>query len=137
MFEDHDASVFDALSHSHLLSSEKLEEFNRLSREKGQSLASAVLDSGIIERKQLLESVALYLQCEFLADPPASIPDEVSGRLTPQIAHRYAVVPIRVRDYSIDLVARDPFNFRIVEDLIFFLIWMSKSWFAIPTWWIN
>ncbi len=121
MFEDHNASVFDALSQSGFLEPEALEGFYRINRQTGQSLAAVVLQSGAIGRGQLLEIIARYLQCEYLADPPDSIPDELSGLLTPEIALRYAVAPLRAEEQTIELAARDPFNSRIVGDLTFSL----------------
>ncbi len=121
MFEAHDSSVIDALSKSGLLSSEQLGELHWSRRKTGRNLAAAILESGIVGRRQLLESVADYLQFEFLPDLPESIPDEVTGAISHQIAHKYAVVPLRICGQSIDLATVDPFNYRIIEDLTFFL----------------
>ena len=72
-------------------------------------------------RKRLLEIIARYLQCDYLDDPPAAPDESVCRLLKPEIARKYAVVPLRVEGSSVHLAARDPFNSQIVEDLTFTL----------------
>ncbi len=121
MFEDHNASIYDAVSASNLLSAEKLETFVRQSRQSPKSLADVILQSGKLSRKGLLEIIARYLQCEYLDNPPAAPNKSVYCLLKPEIARKYAVVPLRVEGSLVHLAARDPFNGQIVEDLAFFL----------------
>jgi hypothetical protein len=52
---------------------------------------------------------------------PAQFPGDAIAALTGKLARDYAVMPLRVDAVSIDLLAADPFNTHIVDDLTFAL----------------
>ena len=121
MFEDHNDTIHEILRQSEQLDAAQLEEINNAHLATGKSLAEAVIDSGLIERAELLEMVADYLQYEYLPVPPQSIPEEVARMVKPAVARMYAVVPVRSDEQSVDLLAKDPFNNNIIDDLTFSL----------------
>ncbi len=121
MFEDHNDTIHEILRQSEQLDAAQLEEINHAHLATGKSLAEAVIDSGLIERAELLEMVADYLQYEYLPVPPQSIPEDVARMVKPAVARMYAVVPIRSDEQSVDLLAKDPFNNNIIDDLTFSL----------------
>ncbi|MDP0496469.1 MAG: type II secretion system ATPase GspE [Verrucomicrobiota bacterium JB024] len=121
MFEDHNDTIHEILRQSEQLDGAQLEEINNAHLATGKSLAEAVIDSGLIERAELLEMVADYLQYEYLPVPPQSIPEDVARMVKPAVARMYAVVPIRSDEQSVDLLAKDPFNNNIIDDLTFSL----------------
>ncbi|WP_345786139.1 GspE/PulE family protein [Rubellicoccus peritrichatus] len=121
MFEDHNDTVFEILDQSGELEHAQLEDLNQAHINTGKSLADEAIDSGLIERGQLLQMIADYLQYEYQPVPPQSIEDMVIRSVKPAVARMYAVVPIRVDDHSIDLLAKDPFNNNIIDDLTFSL----------------
>ncbi|MBC2593200.1 type II secretion system ATPase GspE [Ruficoccus amylovorans] len=121
MFEDHNDTIHEILRQSDQLDNAQLEEINNAHLATGKSLAEAVIDSGLIERAELLEMVADYLQYEYLPVPPQSIPEDVARMVKPAVARMYAVVPIRADEQSVDLLAKDPFNNNIIDDLTFSL----------------
>jgi type IV pilus assembly protein PilB len=121
MFEDHNDTIHEILRQSEQLDNAQLEEINNAHLATGKSLAEAVIDSGLIERAELLEMVADYLQYEYLPVPPQSIPEDVARMVKPAVARMYAVVPIRSDEQSVDLLAKDPFNNNIIDDLTFSL----------------
>jgi len=121
MFEDHNDTIYEILESSSLISEAQLKEINESHKTTGKPLAEALLDSGVLERGQLLEEVANYLQYEYLAVPPSSIPEDVTAQLKANHARMYAAVPLRADETSIDLLVRDPFNNNIIDDLTFSL----------------
>lgn len=121
MFEDHNDTIHEILHHSDAIDDAQLEEINQSHLTTGKALAEAVIDSGLIERGELLEMVADYLQYEYVPVPPQAVEEDVARSVKPAVARMYAVVPVRVDDSSVDLLAKDPFNNNIIDDLTFSL----------------
>ncbi len=121
MFEDHNDAIHDILQQSGLLEPGQLDDLQSAHISTGKPLADEVVDSGLIERDALLKLIADYLQYEFVPRPPQSLPPEAVQALKPSIARMYAVAPYRLTEHGIDLLAKDPFNNNIIDDLTFHL----------------
>ena len=121
MFEDHNATVYEIISSAELLDREQLDELNDSHLQTGKSLADAVIDSGVVERSAILGAVAAYLGCDYLADMPVTIDSHIASSVNAATAHMYAVVPYEVDETSVSLLAKDPFNSSIIDDLTFSL----------------
>ena len=121
MFEDHNDAIHDILRQSGRFDPNQIEDVNTAHIQTGKALAEAIIDSGLIDRESLLEMVAEYLHYEYLPEPPSEIPEEVLRTIEPQVARMYAVVPVRADEISIDVLAKDPFNNNIIDDLTFSL----------------
>ncbi len=90
-------------------------------RETGRSLAETAVAHGLVTRTELLQRVATHLQTECVGELPAAVPAEVAALLTPAQARTYGVVPWRSAGRRLDLLAVDPLNHRVTEDLTFAL----------------
>ena len=121
MFEDHNDTVYEIIKGANLLKPAQLDELNESHLHTGKSLADAVIDSGLVERGQILAAVAEYLGYEYLATPPNNVEENIAGCVRASAARMYAVVPYKVSDTSVSLLAQDPFNPAIIDDLTFTL----------------
>ncbi|MEE2988489.1 MAG: GspE/PulE family protein [Verrucomicrobiota bacterium] len=121
MFEDHNDTVYEIIKSTNLLETAQLDELNESHLHTGKSLADAVIDSGVVERGQVLAAVAEYLGYEYLATPPNKVEEDIASTLRASVARMYAVVPCEVSDTSVSLLAQDPFNSAIIDDLTFSL----------------
>jgi len=121
MFEDHNDTVYEIIKSAHLLDDAQLDEFNESHLHTGKSLADAVVDSGVVERGEILAAIAEYLGYEYLESPPNTIDEAVASTVRASVARMYAVVPYKVDDTSVSLLAQDPFNPAIIDDLTFTL----------------
>ena len=121
MFEDHNDTVYEIIKGANLLETAQLDELNESHLHTGKSLADAVIDSGVVERGQILAAVAEYLGYEYLATPPNKVEENIASSLRASAARMYAVVPYKVSDTSVSLLAQDPFNPAIIDDLTFTL----------------
>ncbi|CAI8358318.1 MAG: Type II secretion system protein E [Opitutia bacterium UBA7350] len=121
MFEDHNDTLYDIIKNSKMLSNEQLEELNESHLSTGKSLANAVTDAGLVERAALLQAISVFLAYDYLEEVPSNIPDSVSSSIRSNVARMYGVVPLENDDTSIRLLACDPFNASIVDDLTFSL----------------
>ena len=121
MFEDHNDTVYEIIKGANLLEPAQLEELNESHLHSGKSLADAVIDSEVVDREQVLAAVAEYLGYEYLATPPNKVEEDIASAVRASVARMYAVVPYEVSDTSVSLLAQDPFNPAIIDDLTFTL----------------
>jgi type IV pilus assembly protein PilB len=121
MFEDHNDTVYEIIKGANLLEPAQLDELNESHLHTGKSLADAVIDSEVVEREQILAAVAEYLGYEYLATPPNKVEENIASTVRASVARMYAVVPYEVSDTSVSLLAQDPFNPAIIDDLTFTL----------------
>lgn len=121
MFEDHNDTVYEIIKGANLLEPAQLDELNESHLHTGKSLADAVIDSEVVERGQILAAVAEYLGYEYLATPPNKVEENIASCVRASAARMYAVVPYKVSDTSLSLLAQDPFNPAIIDDLTFTL----------------
>ena len=121
MFEDHNDTVYEIIKGAKLLEPAQLDELNESHLNTGKSLADAVIDSEVVDRGQILAAVAEYLGYEYLATPPNKVEENIASCVRASAARMYAVVPYKVSDTSVSLLAQDPFNPAIIDDLTFTL----------------
>lgn len=121
MFEDHNDTVYEIIKGAQLLDQAQLDEINESHLHTGKSLADAVIDSEVVDRPQILEAIAGFLGYEYLEKAPSSVSDEVAGAIRASVARMYAVVPYKVGDTAMEVLAKDPFNPAIIDDLTFTL----------------
>ena len=121
MFVSHSPAIYEFLREQRLVAPAQLDELNEEHKATGKSLADVVVDLGLIEKSALLERIAAHVGCDYLPDMPAQFPGDAIAALTGKLARDYAVMPLRVDAVSIDLLAADPFNTHIVDDLTFAL----------------
>lgn len=121
MFEDHNDTVYEIIKSAELLDLVQLEELNESHLHTGKSLADAVIDSGVVERSVILTAVANYLGYAYQERMPSSIAADVASSVKASTARMYAVVPYSADEISISLLAKDPFNSSIIDDLTFYL----------------
>ena len=121
MFEDHNDTVYEIIKGAKLLEPAQLDELNESHLHTGKSLADAVIDSEVVDREQVLAAVAEYLGYEYLATPPNKVEENIASCVRASAARMYAVVPYKVSDTSVSLLAQDPFNPAIIDDLTFTL----------------
>ncbi len=87
----------------------------------GRTLASALVEAGVMDREELLRLVAGHLGLEFMAEVPTAVPDAVAASLPADLARRYGVAPLRADARSIELLTLDPFDATRSGDLAFAL----------------
>jgi type IV pilus assembly protein PilB len=121
MFEDHNDIVYEIISSAGLLDRVQLDELNDSHLQTGKPLADAVIDAGVVERSEILSAVAEYLGCDYLEEMPVTIDVEIAAAVNASTARMYAVVPYATDDTSVTLMAKDPFNSSIIDDLTFSL----------------
>lgn len=121
MFEAHSQTIQTILKEADAIGPDTLAAALAEHAATGRPLADIVIAGGSIGREALLARVAEYLQTELVSPLPERVAAELTARLTPEQARTYGVVPWRSAGRRLDLLALDPFNDRITEDLTFAL----------------
>lgn len=121
MFESHSQAIIELCRDQHLVPASNLDDLNEEHKATGKPVADLLIEMGFITKDALLRKVAEQLGMEFLESHGGDIPAEVVGAVQGSLARMYGVVPLRADSQSIDLLAIDPFNSQIIDDLTFAL----------------
>ncbi|TVR49237.1 MAG: type II/IV secretion system protein [Puniceicoccaceae bacterium] len=121
MFETQSLPLYDMLKERELLPEDQLQNVQLEHQQQGRPLAELLLELELIEKENLLRHVAEYLGWEYLDQVPEELPEAVVNSIQGSMARMYGVVPLRADANSLDLLAIDPFNNQIVDDLTFAL----------------
>ncbi len=121
MFPEHNASIYEILDNLSGISRVQLETAVLEQERSAKSLAEIALNLGLLSREGLLREVASYLSWDYEDQIPSAVDTHLASRLEGRLAHMYGVVPYRERGLELELLAVDPFNGSIVEDLSFSL----------------
>ena len=121
MFEGHDHVIRDLLAGCRLVGPAQLDAVLAEHGAGGKSLASVVVEHGVVDKPTLLRVVAQHLGCDYCAELPATLPAAVAGLVTADLARTYGVAPLAGDDLSVSIAAVDPFNPHLASDLAFAL----------------
>jgi len=121
MFEAHTQAILELCREHHLLDEKTLAELQEEHRATGVSVASSIVENKLVDKADFFAKIAQSLGLEYADELPASISGDISALVTSQHARNYGVVPLRADAHSIDLLALDPFNAQIIDDLTFAL----------------
>ena len=121
MFEDHSDIMRDIAIEGKLLDQTQADEIWESHATTGKSFADSLVDANLADRPSLLQAIADHLGVQFYSAVPTTDQDEISKVLKPAQAHKYAVVPVADEAGKLTLVAKDPFNSAIINELTFIL----------------
>ncbi|HYP16556.1 MAG TPA: ATPase, T2SS/T4P/T4SS family [Opitutus sp.] len=121
MFENHSPRVYELLRSARLLDEQQLEALWSDHRATDRPLASLVIEAGLVEPAVLIQTVAAELGCSAATNLPASMTEETVALVAAEQARTFGVMPLRLADGAVDLLAVDPFNHQLVDDLSFAL----------------
>jgi len=121
MFESHSQAILELCRDHHLVASDTLNDLNEEHKATGKPIADLMIEMGLVDKETLLRKVAEHLGCEYLEGRSGDIPNDVVNSVQGSLARMYGVVPLRSDAQSIDLLAVDPFNSQVIDDLTFAL----------------
>ncbi|MEI6121117.1 MAG: ATPase, T2SS/T4P/T4SS family [Opitutae bacterium] len=121
MFEDHSDIMRDIAIEGKLLDQTQADEIWESHATTGKSFADSLVDANLADRPSLLQAIADHLGVQFYSAVPTTDQDEISKVLKPAQANKYAVVPVADEAGKLTLVAKDPFNSAIINELTFIL----------------
>jgi len=122
MFESHSQAIHELLIRGvDPIAASRLDDALMEHQATGKPLAEVVVDLGLITRSGVLAKVAEYLGWEFLELHDQVLAPDLVAALRPEEARNYGVIPVASSERRIDLLAVDPFNHQVVDDLAFSL----------------
>lgn len=121
MFDAHTQAILEICRDHKLLGEQALQDLQNEHRLTGKALAALIVDQNMVPKAEFLRKIAESLTLEYLDSVPASISGDIIANLSAHHARTYGVVPYRADSQSIDLLAIDPFNAQIIDDLTFAL----------------
>ena len=122
LYLDNNAEIRDLFREVDGVSQHGLDElFDQDVVEGKRSFADGVIEAGIIRREDLFALISQYLGYELQAGEPGEVESDVLSVLPQETARQYGVVPLYLSDQGIHLLALDPFNASIIDDLTFAL----------------
>jgi type IV pilus assembly protein PilB len=121
MFEGHDQPLLELLSERRVAEPSQLQLAFEEHERSGKPFADVLLELGLVERPQLLRAIAEHLGADFVAEPPANLPGEALALVDGALARTYGVAPLRADVTTVALLAVNPFNSQLVNDLTFAL----------------
>ncbi|WP_221028922.1 GspE/PulE family protein [Actomonas aquatica] len=121
MFPAHQASVETALREQGLVDDEQVEAARAEQESTGRTLVELLIAQGAVTLMQVLEAVAGHLHLRLAAELPVQLPGEAASLLSGDQARTYGVAPVRADAHAVEVLAMDPFNARVVEELTFAL----------------
>lgn len=121
MFSDHDQAIYDLLRDAGVVEVAELDRVRTNLVGSGKSLADGLIGENAMAAETLFACVAKSLGCICVSDTPEALGAETVALLPADLARSYGVVPLRADETGIQVLAVDPFNPRIVDDLTFVL----------------
>ena len=120
LYVDNNAEIRDLFREVEGVSQHGLDElFDQDVIEGNRSFADAVIQAGIIQREDLLSLISQYLGYELQVGEVGEIEQEVLAVIPHDTARQYGVVPLYLSEGGVHLLALDPFNSSIIDDLTF------------------
>ena len=122
LYLDYNSTIRDIFNQVEEISQHGLEElYDQEVTEGKRSYAEAIIAAGLVSKEDLVNLVSQFLGYELQVGEVEEIDSEAIQSITSEIAHQYAVVPLYLSSEGIHLLAADPFNSGIIDDLTFAL----------------
>ncbi len=121
MFDDHSDVIRDIALEAGLVTPAQAEEIWESHATTGKSFSESLMDAGLADRATILQAIADHLHVQYYSAVPTD-PGEVLVKLlkAPQ-AHKYVVLPVADEAGKLTLLAKDPFNSSVINELGFIL----------------
>ncbi|MFA6929515.1 MAG: GspE/PulE family protein, partial [Lentisphaeria bacterium] len=100
---------------------EQLEEVLEESIRNGQSFQKVLYNYDLIGEDSLLQLIAEELGTEFVEIRTGELEEDLIDMITPDVARTYGVIPIKQTEEMVTVVAENPFDPRLVDELHFVL----------------
>jgi type IV pilus assembly protein PilB len=121
MFDDHSDVIRDIALEAGLVTPAQAEEVWESTSTTGKSFFDSLADAGFADRGAILQAIADHLGSPYYSTVPADPGDALVKLLKPAQAHKYVVLPVADEAGKLTLLAKDPFNSSVINELSFIL----------------
>ncbi len=102
-------------------SEEQLAEVYGEHERTGKSFTAVLYNYGVIKEDELLQLIAHSIGTEVADLRSIDLPPALVAKITPDTARMYGIIPVREEDGVLYVAAKDPLNYRMVDELHFVL----------------
>ena len=121
MFDDHSDVIRDIALEAGLVTPAQAEEVWESTATTGKSFGDSLVDAGFADRGAILQAIADHLGSPYYSVVPADPGEPHVKLLKPAQAHKYVVLPVADEAGKLTLLAKDPFNSSVINELSFIL----------------
>ena len=122
LYLDYNATIRDMFNQVAEISQHGLDElYDDDVKDGRRSYADAIIAAGLVSKEDLINLVSQFLDYELQVGQVDQIEPETLQAISSDLAHQYAIVPLYLSAGGIHLLAADPFNSGIIDDLTFAL----------------
>ena len=121
MFDDHSDLIRDIALEAGLVTPAQAEEIWESHATTGKSFIDSLVDAGLADRPTILQAIADHLHVQYYSAVPADPGDALVKLLKAPQAHKYVVLPVADEAGKLTLLAKDPFNSSVINELGFIL----------------
>ncbi len=121
MFDDHSDVIRDIALEAGLVTPAQAEEVWESTSTTGKSFFDSLADAGFADRGAILQAIADHLGSPYYSAVPADPGEALVKLLKPAQAHKYVVLPVADEAGKLTLLAKDPFNSSVINELSFIL----------------
>ena len=121
LLADHNSLVFEVLEKRAGLEPGRLDDLQATHVQTGKPLAEVAVSAGVLERGELLRLVADYERLRYFAEVPPAPPPALREAVPASLARDYGVIPVEENNGRLTLLAVDPMNPHVLDDLTFAL----------------
>lgn len=121
MFDDHSDVIRDIALEAGLVTPAQAEEIWESHATTGKSFSDSLVDAGLADRPTILQAIADHLQVQFYSVVPADLGEALTKLLKAPQAHKYVVLPVAEEAGKLTLLAKDPLNSSVINELSFIL----------------
>ncbi|MBN2451452.1 MAG: type II secretion system ATPase GspE [Lentisphaeria bacterium] len=113
------SAIWHLLLDSGKADEEQLEEVFDEHERTGRPFTTVLYNYEIIQEDELLAMIAENLGTEFVQIHLGEIPDEIIATVKTEVARMYQIVPLYEEDGVLHVVALEPTNYRMIDELHF------------------
>jgi len=121
MFDDHSDVIRDIALEAGLVTPAQAEEIWESHATTGKSFSDSLVDAGLADRPTILQAIADHLQVQYYSAVPADPGEALTKLLKAPQAHKYVVLPVAEEAGKLTLLAKDPLNSSVINELSFIL----------------
>src|SRR5262245_6183712 len=111
----------DILIRNGVLGNDQLDEAVRLSQQSGIKLQEALVKSGYVTQKDVMESIAEFHNLQFVDLDAVEIPKAVIELVPESVARENVVLPLSMEGNVLKIITSDPANYDTMQKLQFIL----------------
>ncbi|MBA2124113.1 type II secretion system protein GspE [bacterium Unc6] len=85
--------------------------------EKDSPIEEVLVELGFLSRKEVLKVISAHFGAQTISLLDLKIPADVISIITPQVAHRYRIIPVQFENNTLTVATFDPDNLVMIDEL--------------------